>query len=445
MKKAKKKSSKIPLPILIIIYGVLLYACYQSVSAVVLAVFGQTTTGYVDYYSTTILDRTAEAGRSLRVIKDYYFYVGDKTYEGRVMYTSDAAWPDLKEGETRAERIRYLGIFPYVNSTASLADFSSMSDGQILYTLLLPIGCVGLFMFIRSFQKQAIKQDQAAAAKAAKREAQKALRTAKENGNMFCKACGAKLSQGAAFCENCGVKTQASSPGVCMACGAALSENAAFCTNCGAAVNAAAPTQTASPPPKKGNTLGPMSGAGLIGFSDVYYTPEIQEVVRKKLKMYGKLILAVMILPSIIFPVASLIMDDYPMKDALYMGIGLSVILTLFYLAFRRRLRKPIWEGQVIKKDMDYRQRHKDSDSTVAVYTTVIMRDSGKKETLTEWESGFWYSYFSAGDRIRYYPALESYEKYDKSRERVIYCNVCLTMNPIHSDRCKQCNKPLFK
>ncbi len=161
MKKTKKKSSKIPLPILIIIYGVLLFAGYQSVSTVVLGVFGQTTTGFVDYYSNRIEDRTADAGRSRSIIKDYYFYVGDKTYRGRVVYLSDEAWPDLKEGETRSERVSYLGIFPYVNSTASLADFSSMTDGQILYTLFLPIGCFGLFWLMRKFQKQADKQDRA--------------------------------------------------------------------------------------------------------------------------------------------------------------------------------------------------------------------------------------------------------------------------------------------
>ncbi len=260
-----------------------------------------------------------------------------------------------------------------------------------------------------------------------------------------CASCGTALPEGAVFCMGCGAKTQASVPGVCSACGTALPDGSAFCANCGAAVSAAAPAPAASPPPTKGNTIGPMGGASLVGFSDVYYSPEIQEIVRKKLKMSGKLILAVLILPNIIFPVASLIIDDYPMRDAVFYGVGLSVVLTLFYLIFHTRLRKPIWEGQVIKKGKDYRHRHKDSDSTVPVYTTVIRRDSGKKETLTEWEREVWYSYFSAGDRIRYYPALESYEKYDKSRDRVIYCNVCLTMNPIHSSHCKQCNKPLFK
>jgi hypothetical protein len=38
-----------------------------------------------------------------------------------------------------------------------------------------------------------------------------------------------------------------------------------------------------------------------------------------------------------------------------------------------------------------------------------------------------------------------TYEKYDKSKDRIIYRNVCTTMNPIQNDRCKRCNNLLFK
>lgn len=38
-----------------------------------------------------------------------------------------------------------------------------------------------------------------------------------------------------------------------------------------------------------------------------------------------------------------------------------------------------------------------------------------------------------------------AYEKYDKSKDRIIYCNVCSMMNPIQNDRCKRCNNLLFK
>ncbi len=240
-KQKKKKSSKIPIPILVIIYGVLLYATYQSVSSIVLALFGQTTTGYVDYYSNTIEDRSADAGRSRSIIKGYYFYVGDKTYRGRVSYSSDESWPSLKEGETRPESIRYLGFFPYINSTASLADFDSMSGGQIFATIFVPFGCFGLFMLLHTSNKRAKKKDREAAERAAKREARKAINTDKDDGGLFCEKCGAKVTAGAEFCISCGTKIQAAKPSVCASCGAALPDEAVFCINCGTAADAAAP------------------------------------------------------------------------------------------------------------------------------------------------------------------------------------------------------------
>ncbi len=447
-KRSKKKSSKIPIPILIIIYGTLLFAVYQGLSTIILSIFGQTTIGIVDYYSNRIEDRTADAGRSRSIIKEYYFTVDGKTYRGRVFYLSDEAWPALKEGETRSEYIRYLPVFPYVSSTSSLSDFSDMTDGQIIYNIFIPIGCVGLFVLIRMFQRGAIKQDRGAAARAAAREAKKALNTtAKEENIMYCESCGTKLSAEAVFCINCGMKTQEDIPVVCSVCKTALSDGAAFCVNCGAAVSAAvsAPVPQLEADYSEAPAVNGSGRAGSVGFSDVYYSPEIQEEVRKKLKMSAGLILAVLILPNIIFPAASLIRDDYPMRDALFYGVGLSVILTVFYLTFRLSLRKPIWEGQVVKKETKYKYKHKDDDTTVPVFITTFIQDSGKKKTLTEWEQECWYSYFSVGGRVRYYPALGTYEKYDKSKDRIIYCNFCMMMNQINNEHCKRCNKPLFK
>jgi uncharacterized paraquat-inducible protein A len=55
------------------------------------------------------------------------------------------------------------------------------------------------------------------------------------------------------------------------------------------------------------------------------------------------------------------------------------------------------------------------------------------------------FDYLSVGDRVRYHPTFGTYEKYDKSKDRIIYCNICRMMNPIKNDRCKRCNNLLFK
>jgi hypothetical protein len=54
------------------------------------------------------------------------------------------------------------------------------------------------------------------------------------------------------------------------------------------------------------------------------------------------------------------------------------------------------------------------------------------------------YDYLDIGDRVRYHPALETYEKYDKSKDEVIYCNVC-RRGTRFNDRCERCKNLLFK
>jgi hypothetical protein len=126
---AKKKASKnIPIPILIIICAVLLYAIYTSVSTLALAIWGDSVMGTVDSYDIQLDDTEAEPNRSRTVSKGYWFIANGKEYRGYVMYSSDEAWPSLDEGETRSERIRYLTCLPYVNKPAMLSEFER--DGR---------------------------------------------------------------------------------------------------------------------------------------------------------------------------------------------------------------------------------------------------------------------------------------------------------------------------
>ncbi len=158
-KKAEKKNGKIPLPIRIIIYGALLFATYQCVSTIVLSLFGETVVGTVDVYGSRIDSRGGDVGRSRTITKGYYFTVNGKTYRGRATYHSDEAWPSLKKGETRRERIRYLPFFPYVNNPSSLGDFSVMTWGQIFYYLFVPFGCLGLYLMLTRWEKPTAKQE----------------------------------------------------------------------------------------------------------------------------------------------------------------------------------------------------------------------------------------------------------------------------------------------
>ena len=148
MEKKTSKNNNVPLPILIIIYAVLIYAMYVSLSTLVLAIWGDTVMGTIDIYGSRVDNSEGDPNRSRTITKGYWFIANGKEYRGYVMYQSDEAWPRLKEGETRSESIRYLNFFPYINKPAALSEFGKMGEGVILYHIFAPIGCMLLLVIV---------------------------------------------------------------------------------------------------------------------------------------------------------------------------------------------------------------------------------------------------------------------------------------------------------
>ncbi len=439
---AKKKNRKnIPLPILILIYAVLLFAMYLSLSTLALAIWGDSVMGTVDSYDSRLDDTKAEQNRSRTVSKGYWFMANGKEYRGYVIYSSDEAWPSLDEGETRSERIRHLEVFPYVNKPAMLCEFSEMGEGAIIYHILAPIGSLLLLLLVIRTARGGKKKKPAARKPAAPQ-----IIEARSDTNMFCHNCGNMLPEDAAFCSSCGAKIQASASNVCTACGAAIPDGAEFCINCGKAANRATPampTQAASFAP-------PQDDAGLIGFSDHCTSPERLAAAQKNKKFSIGCMWILVFVPLIGFPVAGLLMDDFPFGESIIIGMGIALVMLVFNLLALRRTKQPMWEGLVVNKYSKEKSEHRggedDNYRTYTEYTTIINTDAGKKKTIVEKDSGRrMYDYLSVGDRVRFHPRFGTYEKYDKSKDRIIYCNVCSMMNPIQNDRCKRCNNLLFK
>ncbi len=439
----KKKSSKIPLPIFILIYAVLLFAMYMSLSTLALAIWGESVMGTVDSYQSRLDDTEAGQNRSRTVSKGYWFVVNSKEYHGYVIYGSDEAWPSLDEGETRSERIRYLDVFPYVNKPAMLCEFDEMGEVAIIYHILAPIGYLLLLLLVIRTARRGKKKKLAARKPAAPQ-----IIEVRSDTDMFCPNCGNKLTEGAAFCSACGAKTQDSAPGVCTACGAKLPEGAEFCIGCGAAVSPAVPqpmepSRAAAPARSQG-------GTGLVGFSDRYNCPEILTAAQKNKKSSIGCMWILVFVPLIGFPIAGLLMKDFPFGESLVIGIGIALFVLLVNLLALRKTRQPMWEGVVVNKYSKEKSEHRggedDNYRTYTEYTTVINTDAGKKKTIVEKDSGrHMYDYLSVGDRLRFHPRFGTYEKFDKSKDRIIYCNVCSMMNPIQNDCCKRCNNLLFK
>lgn len=409
----KKKKNKIPLPIFIMICAVLLFAIYTSISTLILAIWGESILGTVDNYSTRIESTKAEGNRSRTVFKGYWFLVDGKEYRGYVAYASDEAWPNLAEGETRSEYIRYLEIFPYINKPAALSDFKRMGEASILYHIFAPFGFFFLLRLVIRGNRGAKKKQKKATRKTTTAIAPNApppIGPGRSEINMFCYNCGNKLPEGALFCANCGTQ-----------------------------VGQDQANSVAQP-------RGDQQPRNLVGFSELYNHPEILEAARSNRKSSILFMWILVIVPLIGFPIAGLLMDDFPFGESLVIGTGIALVMLIINLLALRRAKKPMWEGVVTNKFTKEKYEHKDdSSSTYTEYTVAITTDTGKKKTIVARRNREMYDYLSVGDRVRYHPKFGTYEKYDKSKDHIIYCNVCSMMNQIQNDRCKRCNNLLFK
>lgn len=441
---ARKKSNKIPLPILLLIYACLLFGIYISLSTMALALWGETVMGAVDSYDSRRDDATAEVNRSRTISKGYHFTVDGKEYRGHVIYRSDEQWPGLSEGETRSERISYFSFFPYINKPAALADFSQMGEVGIIYHILSPIGCLFLLLLVSGTLKREKK-----AKKAARQDAVFQNKDARGDPSMNCPNCGKSLSESSSFCPFCGAKAQRGRADLCRACGAAIAKDSAFCTNCGAAANEgeACPAQVESHAPPVG---GKAQGSGLVGFSEHSHNPEVLDAARKNRKFSIGCMWVLVFVPLIGFPIAGLLMDDYPFREAVIVGVGIAAVMLIVNSLYLLGAKKPPWEGTVVNKYSKERSEHRGGEdgnySTYTEFTTVINTDAGKKRTIREKGSQrHMYDYLAVGDRVRFHPRFGTYEKYDKSKDRIIYCNICSMMNPIQNDRCQRCHNLLFK
>ena len=131
-----------------IICAVLAFALYNSLATLSLCIWGSTVTGTLTGYSSTLADGPKAVGRSRLATKYYSFKAGGREYHSWTRYYTDAAWPDLPEGESRPEQISYLPVFPRINKPAHLTSLSSQGPAALVYHLIAIPGSLFLFWLV---------------------------------------------------------------------------------------------------------------------------------------------------------------------------------------------------------------------------------------------------------------------------------------------------------
>jgi len=414
----------------LLISAILLFGVLRCAGVLSLAFFGETTTGLIDSYDNRRDNAKGYSGRMRTISITYHFYVGNERYNGSATYHSDEIKTVVvgREDEPVRRSIRYLPKLPYVNSPEHLADLDALG---VLFTFAVIPACFALFLLVNGW----------AFTKRQPTPTPKIHHTSTKGITMFCTKCGTQLPEDAAFCKRCGAPTD-------------IAPTDAAPPVAATPPVAAAPTEPANVAPtprttsRRRTAVAPrVDTSNLIGWSKRSNHPEILAAAQKNKKSAVGCMWALTLLFPIGFLVAGLFVEEMPLNEAIIIGVGLGLLMLVINLIRIRDMKKPIWEGVVTEKFHKDKSEHNNDDniSYYVEYTLVIRTTTGKKHRIVNRDRREMYDYFEIGDRVRYHPTFSTYEKYDKSKDKIIYCNVCSKMNPIVNDRCERCNNLLFK
>jgi hypothetical protein len=221
----------------------------------------------------------------------------------------------------------------------------------------------------------------------------------------------------------------------CPHCGEGVPDNSRFCTFCGS-------EQARAKQPESVR----------IGFSPKINDPAFARYLKQANRysfMFTVFLALAAVIGFFIYGENSYEMDN---PQALFIGLGIgAMFISMALLQIWGRKRSKTWDGTVIDKRINRKRRKKhtgDNDYYWVNYTeyaVVIRDDGGKEHFLTAEDDDTCYNYYQIGDRVRHHGGLNSYEKYDKSGDSIIFCSACASLCDINDDYCFRCQCPLLK
>lgn len=189
----------------------------------------------------------------------------------------------------------------------------------------------------------------------------------------------------------------------------------------------------------------------LIGFSSKINDPAFSKYIKNTNRwsaIFSVIIAVAAIIGFYIYGETSSEMEN---PQALYIGFGIGgmfLLIALFTIIGRKK--STTWDGTVVDKKIEKKRRSQSSGDNhywenYTLFTVFLRSDNGKKHRISVENDNTIYNYYQIGDRVRHHKGLNSYEKYDKSRDSIIFCNACASLNNIQDDFCFRCKCPLLK
>lgn len=193
---------------------------------------------------------------------------------------------------------------------------------------------------------------------------------------------------------------------------------------------------------------------GSVGYSSRINDPVFARYLKNSNRWSVLFSLIIAIVAVIGFYIYGETSSEMENPQALYIGFGIGgmfILIALFQVLGRKKSRT--WDGIVVDKTVKNKRRRQSTGSDdnafywveYTEYKVIIQSEQGKKYEITAEDDTTLYDYYQVGDRIRHHAGLNSYEKYDKSKDSIIFCGACGSLNQIEEDFCHRCKCPLLK
>lgn len=225
---------------------------------------------------------------------------------------------------------------------------------------------------------------------------------------------------------------------LCPKCGSDSPKNIRFCTECGS------PILEATDKEEK-------SGGNLIGYSARIKDPAFAKYIKNS-KTWSYLFASILAVAAVVgFYIYGETSSEMENPEALFIGLGIGgmfLVIALFQSIGRNK--GTTWDGVIVDKKIENKKRKRKSGNRnywqkYVAYTVFVKSDSGKTYVILHEDDDTVFNYFEIGDKVRHHKGLNTYEKYDKSRDSIIFCNACGSLNEIKNDKCFRCGCPLLK
>ncbi len=188
-----------------------------------------------------------------------------------------------------------------------------------------------------------------------------------------------------------------------------------------------------------------------MGYSSRIEDPAFEQYLKNKRKwslQFSLILAAAAVLGFYIYGAVSPDMDN---PQAVLIGAVIGLMFTAIGLNAARKNKSKTWDGVVTDKKVEQKRRRNRTGNSgyyweeYILFTVFISDERGKIHTISVENDDTLFNYYKIGDRVRHHGRLNTYEKYDKTGDSIVFCNACASLNEIKEDYCFRCNCPLLK